>query len=531
MTQATQEPTKRARQATINDGGGGGTQLLDKALNIVELVAHSNKRLTAHDIAIEMGYTKPTAYRILAALVRRGMLSLDNRDQAYELGLRFSELTTSLRSSHRFLMLIENDLINLSARTGETVTVGIAEKDSVRIVSRYSLGYEVTVGASSGSKRPFHASGIGKVALAFLPVEQSAQYMKRIHFQALTPRTLQNEDALEEELRLIRARGYAIDDEEIIEGVRCVAQPLLSRQGELIGAISLSAPTYRMPPHRVRTIAIALGHISNALAERLSLPSQHYDAPVSQLSCLHEGGLFKPLAIGMHREHLVVMDAMAPALHFFTADGMLIETRELPFTPRHGAISANGQIMLARGREWFEWISTTQALVARGEQESAISALAFDGERLYLGLDGDSPRIVAAECETPPIMLRNTPRLMACDQGRVAVSHSEDAGVELLQLADGASLAHVREDASVGDLCGLMLHNQTLFTTGDHARYIRQTHIETGSQDYLIAPECHITAIARVGDHIYLAGANLDAVLDDESTHIPGSLYRLPSND
>ena len=531
MTQATQESAKRARKTTISDGGGGGTQLLDKALNIVELVAHSNQRLAAHDIAFEMGYTKPTTYRILAALVRRGMLSLDHRDQAYELGLRFAELTTSLRSSHRFLMLIEKDLINLSARTGETVTVGIAEKDSVRIVSRYSLGYEVMIGASSGSKRPFHASGIGKAALAFLPAKERPQYIKRIHFQALTPHTLQNEDALEEELRLIRARGYAIDDEEIIEGVRCVAQPLLSRKGELIGAISLSAPTYRMPPHRVRTIAIALGHIANALTERLSLPSQHYDAPASQLSCLHEGGLFKPLAIGTHREHLVVMDAMAPALHFFTEDGVLVETLDLPFTPHHGAISANGRIMLAQGREWFEWLSATQSLVAQGEQEAAISALAFDGERLYLGLGGDSPRIVEAKCETPPIMLTNTPRLMVCDQGRVAVSPSKDASVEILKLADGTRLAHFREDASVGDLCGLMLHGRTLFTTGDHARYIRQTHIETGSQDYLIAPECHITAIARVGEHIYLAGANLDAVLDDESTHIPGSLYRFPISD
>ncbi len=528
MTQATEVPAKRAHKAITNEGGG--TQLLDKALNIVELVAHSNQRLTAHDIAVELDYTKPTTYRILAALVRRGMLSLDNRDQAYELGLRFAELTTSLRSSHHFLMLIEKDLINLSARTGENVTVGIAEKDSVRIVSRYSVGYEVKMGASSGSKRPYHASGIGKVALAFLSPEEGRQAIKRIHFQSLTPKTLPNAEALEEELRLVRARGYAIDDEEIIEGVRCVARPLLSREGQLIGAISLSAPAYRMPPRRVRDIAFALGKITAALSERLSASALPLDSPSSRIGCLHEGGFFHPLAIGLRGEHLMVLDGMAPALHIFTPNGVPVETHNLPFVPSASAISPSGRLVLAHGQEWYDW--STTGLEWRGKLNALITALAFDGETLYLIQGGDSPCLRAAETNDGNfIALEWAPTLMSCHHGRAALSHPYSPQVDLLSLGDGELLQRIEEDASIGELCGLLLHESCLYTTGAHARYIRRLDLTSYQQEYLVAPECHITALGRIGQHIFFAGANLDAVLDDENTQTPGSLYRLLTDD
>src|SRR6201992_2602701 len=123
-----------------------GTQLLDKALDMVDLIERASQRLSANAGALASGYPKPTVNRILSALVRRGFLAMDRRDQSYELGMRFTQLAAALRRSHHLVTLVEEHLIALSAHTGETVSLGVAEPTTVRIVGRYHLGLETVPG-------------------------------------------------------------------------------------------------------------------------------------------------------------------------------------------------------------------------------------------------------------------------------------------------------------------------------------------------------------------------------------------------
>jgi IclR family acetate operon transcriptional repressor len=179
------------RNAEPGNAAGSGTQSLDTAPDLVDIVARSDQRLTANAIAAISGFPKPTVHRILSALVRRGMLNFDRRDQAYDLGLRFSELAATFSASHRMVALIEDELIRLSALTGDAVSIGVPEADSVRLVGRYAMGIKVNPDVA-GAKRSYHASGIGKAALTFSAPEFIHRFLKRVELPALKPHTIVN---------------------------------------------------------------------------------------------------------------------------------------------------------------------------------------------------------------------------------------------------------------------------------------------------------------------------------------------------
>ena len=176
-----------------------GTQLLDKALDMVDLIEQSNQRLSANAIALASGYPKPTVSRILSALVRRGFLAVDRRDQTYELGMRFTQMAATLRRTHRLVALVEDELIALSTRTGESVSLGIPEPTAVRIVGRYQLGLESLPGGPTGAKRPYHATAIGKAILANLDDKQMHKLVNVLRVQELVPG-----EAVERELALLK---------------------------------------------------------------------------------------------------------------------------------------------------------------------------------------------------------------------------------------------------------------------------------------------------------------------------------------
>jgi IclR family acetate operon transcriptional repressor len=102
-----------------------------------------------------------------------------------------------------------------------------------------------------GQRSPFHASGIGKAVLAHLPSERVSAIVAKSGLEAFTARTLSDRPALLADLAAIRARGWALDDEERHPGMRCVAAPIFNEFGEPVGGISVSGPTVRLTPDRV----------------------------------------------------------------------------------------------------------------------------------------------------------------------------------------------------------------------------------------------------------------------------------------
>lgn len=493
-----------------------GTQLLDKALDMIDLVESSGQRLTAGAIAQISGYPKPTVNRILAALVRRGFLAIDRRDQSYELGMRFTQLAATLRRSHHMVTQIEPQMISLSTRSGETVSLAVAEPAAARIVGRYHLGLEATPGGPAGAKRPYHASAIGKALLSGMPERQAARHIARIAFERFTPNTIADREQLQADLQMIRARGHALDDEEIVTGTRCVAVPIFDRGGAVTAAISLSGPVHRMTEERVAEIAAALGAIAAAARERMPGAAEAGQES-GEIVCLRSGGLFRPLAMTVDDAVIRIVDAGAQALWTFSLDGMLLETAELAGPFETAALGANHQVMLATGKR-VRLLSpgrTAQEI----ELPDAVAALCFapDGRMYALTREGG---VHAVPSGKRLFKAAGQPSLMAANAGFLCLGAEHQIS---LHAGDG-TVAHKL------DIDGKA---EALAATGNHVWVATDSHIlriaiATGTTDQIPAPERRIAAITASGTEAWLAGANFGARLSDfgEAAQKSGALYR-----
>jgi DNA-binding IclR family transcriptional regulator len=138
---------------------------------------------------------------------------------------------------------------------------------SVRMITR--------VGASN----PVHCTSVGKAILAFLPEDRANEVVRRTRFERFTHRTIASAEALRAEMEKTRRRGYAVDDEEFEEGLRCIAVPLLDAQRLPVAAVSISGPSFRVTAQKlpsianqllqcVRGISADMGYTSSARANR-----------------------------------------------------------------------------------------------------------------------------------------------------------------------------------------------------------------------------------------------------------------------
>jgi DNA-binding IclR family transcriptional regulator len=100
-----------------------------------------------------------------------------------------------------------------------------------------------------------HCTSVGKAILAFLPPERASEILKRVRFERMTSRTIATPEALRAELEKTRRRGYAVDDEELEEGLRCIAVPVLDAQRLPVAAVSVSGPSFRVTAQKLPTIA------------------------------------------------------------------------------------------------------------------------------------------------------------------------------------------------------------------------------------------------------------------------------------
>jgi DNA-binding IclR family transcriptional regulator len=499
--------------------GPTGTQLLDKALDMVDLIEQSSQRLSANAVAVASGYPKPTVNRILSALVRRGFLAVDRRDQTYELGMRFMQMAATLRRNHRLVALVEEELIALSARTGESVSLGIPEPNAVRIVGRYQLGLESLPGGPTGAKRPYHASAIGKAILANLDSKRMRKLIDRLDFTRYTPRTLMDRTALLPDLELVRARGYAFDEEEIVTGVCCVAVPLFAVHGEICGAISLSAPAHRMPTGRVNEIVAALSAVAEKVSARLHMPRES-GGSTGAVQCLRAGGLFHPIAIAADGRDIRVVDAAVPAIYCFAQDGELRDTLRLDDLPDAAALGPDSAVALARQRD--------VEILQRGARKtksfkSPVTAIAFTPDGRLLAATGKAMH--DALSGTRLFVLDGDTRAFTATSDRLYVLTADT--IEMRNLKDGKLLRRFPIQSTIGAYCTIASDGRQIWICGPDTWRLARIDVATGMEIRLTAPERSVTALAATEDGLFMAGANLHASLIDKVEHNSGSLYRM----
>lgn len=230
-----------------------GAALLAKACDVLDAVAASPGGASQAEVAARTGLPRTTLYRILAVLAARGLLRQDPARRAWALGFRVLEMAHAV-GSPELPAAAAPELRALRDATGETAYVAMLEGTEVVALGKFEGAHEQRSAARLGVRKPLHCTSQGKAILAFLPEAERDALLRGLPLPALTPLTITEPRRLLAALRIIRARGFATDDEEIAPGVRCVGAPVLDARGVVRGAISIAGPAFRMTRARLELL-------------------------------------------------------------------------------------------------------------------------------------------------------------------------------------------------------------------------------------------------------------------------------------
>jgi len=244
-------------------------QSLERGLRLVEAVALNGVQTTLAEAARRTGLHRSTAHHLLQTLVSLGYLRQDADTRAYELGAKPFQITGRTWSPEQLAAIAQHSLAELTRRSGEGSSFSAYRDGSVTVVAKREHDGPVRVVQDVGARRPLHCTAVAKAILPWLAAPELAGLLARIRFERHTPKTIVTRAAFETELRRIRSAGYAVDDEEHIEGIRCIAMPVFGHTGQVLGSICTLGPKSRMTYQRLRDLRAPLGELSAKLSQRL----------------------------------------------------------------------------------------------------------------------------------------------------------------------------------------------------------------------------------------------------------------------
>lgn len=195
-------------------------------------------------LAREMGMPQSTAHNYLKSLEESEYLV--NDDGTYHVGVRFLEHGAYARNRRKIYDTARPEVNKLATETGELANLLVEEHGRGSYLLRARGVDAVQVEAHVGTRVYLHSTALGKAILAYMPEDRREEILDRHGLPERTPKTTTDREQLLEELAEIRDRGYAYDDEERLQGLRCVAAAVRSNSGRVLGAVSVSGPTNRL---------------------------------------------------------------------------------------------------------------------------------------------------------------------------------------------------------------------------------------------------------------------------------------------
>ncbi len=246
---------------------------LARGLEVLALFSAERPALTLREIVDALGLNKTTAFRIVATLETLGYL--EQYERRYRPGVRVLELGFAALNGMEVRQAARPYLERLAQQLDETASLAVLSREQRDIVYIDRVRNRAIVGVvlSAGSHVPAHTAALGKVLLADLPPAELEAWLAGAALQAFTERTLVEHGALLADLEAIRARGYAISDQELAIGLRAAAAPIRDASRRAVAAIGISGTTTTISPERLENelgpaVAEAAGRISLALGYR-----------------------------------------------------------------------------------------------------------------------------------------------------------------------------------------------------------------------------------------------------------------------
>jgi DNA-binding IclR family transcriptional regulator len=245
--------------------------VISKVLKILEALQGSSAGLGLKAICDITGIHKSTAHRFLKHLERERYL-IRTEGGAYLIGPRLSQMSARGNQGATLQAVARPILWELWKSTQETVNLAVLDQGTVLYVDVIESPHEFRLSSRVGTRRSLHVTALGKALAAFLPPEVGDNILSTITFQQATAKTIMNLLQFRQELEKIRRQGFAVDDEEAVQGARCVSAPILNSDREPIAAVSVSGPVTRVSRDQVAVLAEAVCGAARAISLAMGFP-------------------------------------------------------------------------------------------------------------------------------------------------------------------------------------------------------------------------------------------------------------------
>jgi IclR family acetate operon transcriptional repressor len=244
-------------------------QSLERGLRVIEVISDFGGSASVSAIARKTGLPRSTVHHLLRSLIAFGYLLQVGEAQPYKLAPRLFKLTGRAWTQGQLAEISVPFIEELSRRTGEGTSLAILREEVVSVVAKRDSEGPVRVVQKVGTVRPIYCTAVGKILAAWLPEREIDDIIGNVVFERITAKTITAPAVLKRELARIRANGFAVDNEEHIEGIRCIAAPVRDHSGTVCAALCIVGPKNRFSPRRLKELRGPLQDVAEKLSIQL----------------------------------------------------------------------------------------------------------------------------------------------------------------------------------------------------------------------------------------------------------------------
>ena len=244
-------------------------QSLDRGLQLMEILSRSDKPMGLPELAEILEVDRSTIHRLLSTLLQRNYVTQDPENKRYSVGYKVISLSRKAIDGYSLRATVKPFLIRLTQETGESSNLCVPSTDRAICIDYEASPSPLAVTNDIGIEFLYHATSGGKVLLAHMSIEKRNHIIDSNELTGFTPRTITTRERLINTLEIIRAQGYAVDDEEHYIGVRCIAAPIRDYSTKVIAALSVSGPSTRMTLANIPEMAAITIRIANEVSKAL----------------------------------------------------------------------------------------------------------------------------------------------------------------------------------------------------------------------------------------------------------------------
>lgn len=241
--------------ANITNGSGAMVPAVDRAAQILKVLASSDVPLGVSELGRQLRLNKSTVHDIITTLSHHNLVERDDATKTYRIGHTLAELGQRAGARANLQTLAHPRLVAFARSVDETVLLGTYSDGHVTIIDREEASHDLKITSPIGHRLYYSVGAFGKIFIAAMTDAQANQLLRDQPPRAFTPRSITKITAYRASIHRVRSLGYAVDDEEYLSGVRAVAAPIIDGHGFVLAALCVIGFSMRLPHDKLLRVA------------------------------------------------------------------------------------------------------------------------------------------------------------------------------------------------------------------------------------------------------------------------------------